>query len=240
MISVCKATFNGAQYIKQQLESILSQLTDCDELIISDDSSDDGTIDIISSLNDPRIKLLRHQMFHNPIFNFEHAVKHSVGDYIFLTDQDDIWFPEKITEINKLLKNYTCIVSDAVVVDSDLNVLYDSFFAINHSKKGLVHNLIKNGYVGCCMAFKKEILNYVLPFPSNIPMHDSWIGLISELYGRTLFYRKPLIYYRRHEKNVSRTSESSSYTLLQKLRQRIRLLANLVSSIIYSSLKKRR
>ena len=95
MISVCIATYNGEKYIKEQLDSILPQLKKLDEIIISDDKSKDKTLKIIKTLNDSRIKI-----FTNPkkglISNFENAITKSSGDYIFLSDQDDIWHENKI------------------------------------------------------------------------------------------------------------------------------------------------
>ncbi|MDE5758415.1 MAG: glycosyltransferase, partial [Allobaculum sp.] len=91
MISVCIATYNGERYIETQIRSILDQLNEDDEIIISDDSSTDRTLDIIRSLNDSRIKLFAGNKFHSRTFNFENALKQATGDFIFLSDQDDIW-----------------------------------------------------------------------------------------------------------------------------------------------------
>ena len=95
-ISVCIATYNGEKYIIKQLESILPQLREADEIVISDDSSSDRTIALIEQLNDPRIRILKDQKFRNPIYNFENAMLNAKGDFIFLSDQDDIWMPEKV------------------------------------------------------------------------------------------------------------------------------------------------
>ena len=90
MISVCMATYNGEKYIEEQLKSILSQLGENDEVIVSDDSSTDNTLAIVESFNDVRIKIFPNNKFHSPIFNFENALKQATGDYIFLSDQDDV------------------------------------------------------------------------------------------------------------------------------------------------------
>lgn len=100
MISVCMATYNGEKYIKEQIDSILKQLGSDDELVISDDGSSDGTIDIILGYHDPRIHLYKGS-FHSPAFNFENALKNATGDFIFLSDQDDIWYDNKVPEILK-------------------------------------------------------------------------------------------------------------------------------------------
>ena len=95
MISVCIATYNGEKYLREQLDSILPQLAESDEVIVSDDGSTDGTIDLITSLNDPRIKIVSNSGRKGYVGNFENALKHTTGDYIFLSDQDDIWYPNK-------------------------------------------------------------------------------------------------------------------------------------------------
>ena len=228
MISVCMPTYNGEKYIKEQLDSILCQLSQDDEVIISDDSSTDRTIEIIKSYNDTRIKLLEDNHFKSPIYNLENALKQAKGDYIFLADQDDVWYPNKVAVVLNYLQEYDCVVSDATVVDTNMNVIHDSFMKLNHSKKGLIRNLIKNGFLGCCMAFSKNILDKALPIPNPIPMHDTWIGLVSEKYGKTIFLKEPLIYYRRHGDNASPTSEKSHYTIREKIYHRFLFTKNII------------
>src|SRR5690606_26359089 len=94
-ISVCMATYNGENHIEEQLESILKQLKDNDEVIISDDGYSDKTIELIKGFNDPRIKLFLNS-FRNIILNFEFALSKATGDFIFLSDQDDIWYDNKV------------------------------------------------------------------------------------------------------------------------------------------------
>lgn len=172
MISVCIATYNGEKYIKEQLKSVLLQLSVNDEVVVSDDGSNDNTVELIQSFSDSRIKLLLKNRFSSPVRNFENALKHAKGDYIFLCDQDDIWFPGKVKTMLSYLKQYDLVVSDCKVVDADLNVISESFFSGRLSGKGFWKNLIKNTYLGCCMAFRNEVLHYVLPFPDKIAMHD--------------------------------------------------------------------
>lgn len=227
-ISVCIATYNGEKYIKEQLDSILVQLDKNDEIIVSDDSSTDSTIEIIKLYNDIRIKIYENQKFKSPIFNFENALKHSNNEYIFLADQDDIWMPNKVEEIKNCLKEYDLIVSDANIINSIGDVLSNSFYQINNSKQGFIHNIIKNSYLGCCMAFNRSILEIALPFPKDIPMHDWWIGLIGELYGKTYFIEDRLIVYRKHDNNVTSSGEKSSNSFYQKIIFRILMIKNIL------------
>lgn len=206
MISVCMATYNGEKYITQQLDSILSQISDTDELIISDDGSTDKTIDIIQEyqtkyknirlLNGPRCGVQK---------NFENALKHVQGDIVFLCDQDDVWVKGKVKACMHEFetKENILVLHDAYIVDENCNVIEDSLFAHRGSKSGLVKNIIKNSYVGCCMAFRKDLLEHCLPFPDKIEMHDWWIGLVAEKVGKTALINKPYLMYRRHAENVS-------------------------------------
>jgi glycosyltransferase involved in cell wall biosynthesis len=215
-ISVCLATYNGEKYIKDQLDSILIQLDGDDEIVISDDSSTDSTVDIVNKYDDSRIKIFNNQT-KNPITNFENAIYHAHGDVIFLSDQDDIWEKDKVRVCIDSLKYADLIVSDCKIVDSDLNVIQSSFFELNNSQKGVMNNLWHNSYIGCCMAFKRKILKEVLPFPKDIPMHDSWIGFVCDLFYKSLFLPIPLILYRRHDQNATQTSRNSPNSILKKI-----------------------
>ena len=227
MISVCLATFNGETFIKEQLTSILEQLSQDDEVLIGDDGSTDSTLEIIKSFNDKRIVVIENS-FQNLILNFESILKKVKGDYIFLSDQDDLWLPNKVKECMKDLLIYDVVISDCKVVDKNLNVIHDSFFELNKSKKGIISNLVKNSYLGCCFSFRKEILTKALPFPEKIPMHDIWLGFVSELFFKVKFNNKPLILYRRHGSNESATSEKSPYTWFQKFKFRYFIIINTI------------
>lgn len=234
-ISVCMATYNGGKYIKEQLDSILSQLNENDEVIVSDDSSTDNTVQIIKSFKDNRIKIFENQKFKSPIFNFENALNNATGDIIVLSDQDDIWKANKIETIKKYMHNYDLVLSDADIIDEKGNILHKSFYKLNGSKNGFIKNIVKNSYLGCTMAFNKKILDKSLPFPKDLPMHDWWIGLISEMYGKTYFIEDKLINYRRHGNNASPTGEKSKYSFFQKVIFRLIMIKNLIKRVIHVS-----
>ncbi|RYY08340.1 MAG: glycosyltransferase family 2 protein [Sphingobacteriaceae bacterium] len=223
MVSVCIASFNGEKYIKEQILSILNQIDSNDEIIISDDASTDKTLSIIEGIEDLRIKILSGKVFRDPIKNFQNALLHAKGNFIFLSDQDDVWREGKYKEMLQLLYNYDLIVSDSVIVNEQLQTIHPSFFKYFNSGKGIVKNIIKSSYYGSCMAFKKQVLSVALPFPDTKEIgHDLWIGLVAEITGKVYFYPKPLLLYRRHHAaftpvNVGR----SSRTKYQMLRGRI-------------------
>lgn len=229
-ISIALATYNGEKYIKEQIDSILKQLNNDDEIIISDDGSNDNTINIINSFNDKRIKI--YDGPRNGVKqNFANAISKCTGSYIFLSDQDDIWMDNKVEIVlnNFEKENCSCIVHDCIVFDSNSNViLEDSFYKLRNSKKGIIKNIWKNSYIGCCMAFKNEIKEYILPIPNDIEMHDQWIGIICEKYGKSIFINDKLIKYRRHENNVS---ELKHHPLFTMIKNRWKFIFNLLELI---------
>jgi glycosyltransferase involved in cell wall biosynthesis len=227
-ISVCLASYNGEKFIFEQVNSILGQLDKQDELIISDDSSTDMTLSIIECFNDNRIRVFPDNKFYNPVYNFENALKQTDGEVIVLSDQDDLWLENKLVVIRqrfqkKHSKIYT-IVLDGQMIDERGTVIEESIFETLSSGKGIIKNLVKNTYMGCCLAFSRDLLKKVLPFPEGIPMHDSWIGLLSELYGEVEFVPEKTIQYRRHSLNQS-FQEVSFY---RRTRWRYFLARNLI------------
>lgn len=227
-ISVCMATYNGQFHLQRQLESILKQLKDTDEVIISDDNSTDNTKQVIDAFNDGRIRFFINKGQNGPVGNFQNAIKQADGDYIFLADQDDVWLPHKVEVTIELLSRYDLVLSNCTVVDYSLNVIHHSFFEIRNSQEGFFRNLLRNSYMGCCMAFRRQVLSYSIPFPQKIYMHDWWIGLITELKGRVYFCDDPLILYVRHGTNASPTGENS-YPFGKQLKNRVNMIMAIVS-----------
>ena len=225
-ISVCMATYNGEKYIREQLNSIIEQLGPDDELIISDDGSEDKTVEIIQGIKDFRIQLLRSQE-RNIVRNFENALRHASGQVIFLSDQDDIWMPNKVETYLKYLLDYDLVFSNLSVFYKDISKARPLYTNSKH-RTGIINNLVKNNCVGATMAFNRKVLNSALPFPGGIYMHDIWLLLVAELKGTTKYLSEPYIYYRKHSENASRTGEKSTNSLLKKLSMRVRLVWNLM------------
>jgi glycosyltransferase involved in cell wall biosynthesis len=218
-ISVALAAYNGALYIGEQLDSILDNLTADDEVVISDDGSTDGTVGVIEEYQkkDSRIRLLKGPG-EGVIANFEHAIADCRGEYIFLADQDDLWVQDKVDRIMGVFADpkVHLVIHDARVMNEDLSrTLMESFFVYRGSKPGVWNNLFKNRYMGCCMAFRRALVSKILPIPRDIPMHDQWIGLLSDYYyGKSVFLREPLLYYRRHAGAVSDFEHNSVMIML--------------------------
>lgn len=227
------ASYNGAKYIGEQLDSIIKQLNDGDEIIISDDGSTDETIQIIERINSPLIKLFRNH-FRNHILNFEFALKQATGDLIFLADQDDVWIENKVCIMKTYLVKYDIVCSNCYIVDGSLNKLQKEFYTNTPEKrKGAIRNLIHNHYLGCCMAFRRKICDNALPFPKGLITHDTWIGLVAECSGKTLFIDDKLILFRRHESNTSNTLKGSDLSIFKKISYRYNILKGLCSNILF-------
>ncbi len=227
-ISIAMATFNGAKYISKQIESILSQLLPGDELVISDDGSTDDTVKIIESYMKKYncIKFLENKKRHGVVGNFENALYNCKNDYIFLSDQDDIW---KNTKRNEILNVFS--LNNCVLVLHNANIYYEDSNSYDsdtmYEKLGFSKNLFsvikKNPYIGCCMAFKKELLEKVLPIPdeNKITIHDWWIAICAIRYGKVSYCNKNLIDYRIHSNN---TLGFNKTTLKYKIKKRLNMV----------------
>lgn len=223
MISVCIATYNGEKYIKNQLHSILIQLEADDEVIISDDGSSDDTLGIISDFNDSRIRVFHHTSNHGYTKNFENALMHASGEYIFLSDQDDEWLPDKVNKMIEAMKNCDFVLSDCLTVDGNGNILDNSHIETFNIKSSFLSVMMRNRYLGCCMAFRRNVLLASLPFPDNsfYVEHDTWLASVATCYFRVRLLREPLIKYIRHGENTSDAGFGKGYSFSIKIKRRL-------------------
>lgn len=232
MISVALAAYKGEKYIYEQIKSILPQLDEKDEIIVSDDRPGGITEKIVRKMmeKDSRIVYLEGSG-KGVVANFVNAIRHCKGDKIFLCDQDDVWLPDKVKLVMKAFsEGADLVLHNAYVTDRKLNITDTSFFELRGSRKGVVHNIVKNSYMGCCMAFDRKMLKRIMPIPRNVPMHDQWIGLVCELYGKVAFIDQPLIYHRMHGKNVTGTTQTS---FSQKMQWRRNIISRLYRRVIF-------
>jgi glycosyltransferase involved in cell wall biosynthesis len=208
-ISVCMAAYNGDRYIKAQLLSILDQIRSTDEIIVVDDASTDRTKDVILSLQDHRIRLIEHVQNQGVLRTFEEAIRSASGEILFLSDQDDIWAPDKVLGVLRAFQLHPdadIAVSDASLIDEEDAPVASSYYAQRGAfHPGAVANIVRCYYLGCTMAFRSRIRSKILPFPVGHPiLHDLWIGVLNSLIGgETIYIDRPLVYYRRHEDNAT-------------------------------------
>ena len=223
-ISVLIAAYNGEMYIAKQLESVLFQLGADDEVIISDDNPSGGTYNEIEPfLVDKRIRYV-HGPAKGVDANKEFLLRECTGDVAFLCDQDDVWLDGKVERVMSAINGGACcVLHNAYITDENLNKSGKTLFEDRGAKTGILHNIIKNCYTGACMALTRQAFTAALPFPKNLPMHDQWLGLVSEKVGRVELIDEPLLLYRRNPGSMTggRTS------LMQKISWRISIVRSI-------------
>lgn len=157
---------------------------------------------------------------------------------IFLADQDDVWLPNHIKCMAKALETYDWALSDCKIVDEHLNVVGESIFKIRGTKLNIPSNLWSACYQGCCMAFRREVLEKALPFPRTKVGHDLWLGLIANKYFKTTLIREPLLLYRRHGGAISPTGmHKKAFTLLGKIHYRMYIVGHLVKKMASEAMR---
>ncbi len=211
MISVCLAAYNGEKMIEKQLRSIVDQLSEQDEVIIVDDESSDQTVACLKQFaQTTSVPLLIIENTKNlgPVKSFERALSTAKGEIIFLSDQDDEWFPDKVSAVMQAFadKKVQLVVHDAKVITIEGKVLAESWnqYNSNHLQQGIFGNLIKNAYTGSMMAFRSSLVQASLPFPKQLEMHDQWFFLVAKRqHMKIVTIAEPLMYYIRHVQNVT-------------------------------------
>ena len=155
-------------------------------------------------------------------------MKNANGDIILLSDQDDIWHPNKVDDYLNELDKWSLVYSNVSIINNKGDITNEHLYPLGIDKSGFVKNLIKNSAIGATIGFRKEILNKALPFPSNIEMHDTWLGLIASIFFNVKYLEKPYLYYRRHGNNASSASEKSTNSLKEKILIRLRYIKSIM------------
>ncbi len=220
-ISIAMATYNGEKYLQEQLDSFVNQTRLPDELVVSDDCSRDRTIQIIQEFSKTapfEVILNRNSETLGYAGNFNKALELTSGDLVFLSDQDDVWFPNKLKRIEEetYLSDAMLIMNDAALTDENLNDL-------RLTKMGQIRSGdFKESFfvMGCCAAIKREFLDLALPIPNGYPAHDSWLVGLAQRVGKKAIIDETLQFYRRYGTNESkfianRTSRISRYDVFK-------------------------
>ena len=218
-LAVLLATYNGGQYLKEQLDSLLAQSYKDFAIYISDDSSKDNTIEIVEEYqkNYPEtiINIENTKKFGSAKGNFLNLAKSVESELYIFCDQDDVWLPNKFEElVNRYDQEKTTdvpvvVYSDSKVVDSNLNVLYESFIkymGFKANKKNLKFRLLRNDVAGCTMLCNSKLIEAYKKVADQIDeksimMHDYFFVQIAAVYGQVYFVDKPLMLYRQHGNN---------------------------------------
>lgn len=232
--SVAMAVYQGELYIKKQLDSIIAQLADDDELVISYDSSTDRTWDIIHAYaeEDRRIFVVKDEG-RGVVDNFNNALAHCRGKYLFIADQDDIWLPGKIAGMIGAFEatNASLLVHNGVTIDETDAVISGDFFSTYRIGPSFWRNFMKSRYSGCCMAFTAEFAAFALPIPREVDAYDRYLALCAEKYAQIGFLTDIWILHRLHGKNVTPQRQRSfskiiktRLTMAEALRRKGRVL----------------
>ena len=194
-ISVALCTFNGMPHIGEQLRSIEEQTRPVDELVIADDGSTDGTLEMLE-----RYPVIKNPQRLGITKNFAQAIAACTGDIIFLADQDDVWAPNKVEVVARALESADCVFTNAHV---DGGLLWDHIaFTTNERRRvhlGQAFDILlrHNVATGATMAFRSKWREAILPIPEGMP-HDRWIALILSAVAHVDCIDEPLITYRQH------------------------------------------
>lgn len=213
-------TYNGSDFIIQQLDSIVNQTREIDKISIYDDQSTDSTIKIIhnyvNGLQKQKRDLFSIRVNDNNIGyakNFCNAIAWATEDILFLCDQDDIWHPNKVETLTTLLcnNNADMAFSDGLIINDSGEVIKESTVLryyglkksdINHFHKNALHHLIKQNYInGAAIAIKKNAAQGAMPLPTDMP-HDYWLALWCASHNGIIATSSPLYSYRQHEQNT--------------------------------------
>lgn len=213
-LSIALCTYNGARFLREQLHSLANQTLQPLEVVITDDCSTDNTISIVQEFRDVlNVKVFVNDAPLKVTKNFEKAVSLCSGDIILLCDQDDIWHHDKLAKINQYFSenpHQLAVFSDADLVDERGLSLNKNFWSvvrfhqpqIQQFKDGKAVEILLAGNrsAGCMMAFRKELMEKIIPFPMHISLmiHDNWITIIAAMLDKIGLIEERLNSYRQH------------------------------------------
>ena len=203
--------YNGQKHLAEQIDSFLNQSYLPHEIIISDDCSTDNTLQLLEKYkNNKKIKIKIYKNTKNIGFtkNFEKAISKSRGDILFLSDQDDIWYYNKIETIIKKFNTNPeigLIIHDANLVNANLKKT--SLTALSQVNSGFSNTDVF--ITGALTAFKRDLLKFFLPFPKKLLGHDGYMHFIAKNLGARMVITNKLQIIRRHESNTSNWVASS-------------------------------
>jgi len=205
-LSVCMATYDGSAYVLDQLASILAQLGPGDEVIVADDSSTDGTAEIVAGLGDERVVLLRNDRNLGHVRTFERALRAARGEVLFLADQDDLWVEGRVVAMVDALDRRPVVAGNVTVFGTRTGPHTRALLA-SDSGAGL-RNLLgilagRRPYFGSAMALRREVLPLLLPIPPYVESHDVWLAMLANLTGGVEHLEQPVLLRRLHGSNLT-------------------------------------
>lgn len=208
-VSIAMATYNGAQYLRAQLQSFVDQTRQPDELVITDDCSSDSTLAVLSDIVESaqfEFVLNQNERQLGYAQNFNKALALSSGDIVFLSDQDDVWLDKKIDTVIKFFEQEP----DKYLIIHDLEYCNEALKAVGQTKLDRLKSIgagDRSYVTGMATAVRRELLDVCLPIPMNsLITHDLWLHECAYLLGVKKVIPQVLALYRRHGSNVTVTS----------------------------------
>lgn len=219
MITILLAVYNAEKYIKEQLDSLFNQTFQEFHILIRDNQSTDQTLSIIQKflLDCPgRITLVRSPIHTGPMENFAALLDLADSNYIFFSDADDVWLPQKmeksLLKIKELEDKYgkhtpALVHTDLKVVDQDLETIHGSFWkyaGLNalEGKGKLITQLAQNSVTGNTICANRSLIEIARPIPKESIMHDWWIAIVASAFGVVGKIDEPMVLYRQHGSNA--------------------------------------
>ncbi|MBV9986359.1 MAG: glycosyltransferase [Chitinophagaceae bacterium] len=208
--------------MQAQLDSLLQQTWSNIEIIISDDHSSDGTIEILNSYaSDPRFRIFYQDRNLGAVDNFEFATRQATGDYLAFCDQDDIWLPEKLEKLSAAIGDHVLVYCDSILIDENGLSLQRKLSDLRHMYSGKETRgfVFSNTVWGHAVLVKRELLPHALPIPAGIP-HDIWVAVKAAALTGIIYLDTPLTLYRQHDKTVTTTLAQKAATRPHEKRYR--------------------
>lgn len=212
-VSVCMATYNGERYLREQLDSILAELEPTDEVVIVDDASSDGTVALLQTYDDPRVRVFARDVNRGYVRSFEEALTRATGDVLMLSDQDDIWIPGRRALLVAALDERAVAASNLVLLSTGAPLrspltrrdwLLRTGGGAQRCRNQLKLLLGDAPYFGCAMAIRRDFLPVALPFPDGLAeSHDLWLATVANAAGELVHVEQPTLRRRVHGENAS-------------------------------------
>lgn len=222
-VEIIMGTYNGAKYVRQQVESLLAQTYQDWHLLVGDDQSTDDTATIIQELQEKYPDKISVFLFKHGVGfaqNYSRLLELTNAEYVMFCDQDDFWFPEKIAKSlckmqemeNRWGKETPLAVhTDMKIGDEELHVIGDSHWKrqkFNAERAGQLNAiLVQNVSWGCTMIFNSTLVQLATPIPPAGFVHDDWLALVAAAFGHIGYLEEPTMLYRQHGTNVVGSKE---------------------------------
>lgn len=220
-ISIIIATYNGAAYLREQLDSIIAQTLTADEIIIQDDCSSDGTAEIIQSYSSNLpIKFFKNSENLGYIRNFESAIAKAQGEFIAICDQDDLWVPEKLERLMEKIGTKSLVYADSKLIDSDGNPMGQTLSEKLRNRFIEAPSPLCFVYDNCVSAhailLHRSLLQHLFPFPKHL-YFDAWIAACAASQKGIGYVDEPLVGYRQHASNTLSVHHKTKRSFMEKL-----------------------